>query len=33
MDVLVDGWWLGGCVDGCVGRWMVVGWMYGWMCR
>jgi len=29
MDVLVDGWWLGGC----VGRWMVVGWMYGWMCR
>ena len=29
MDVSVGGWWLGGC----VGRWVAVGWMFGWMCR
>jgi len=28
MDVSVGGWWLGGYVDGCIGRWMVVEWMY-----
>ena len=29
MDVSVGGWWLGGYLDGCIGR-LVVG---GWMCR
>ena len=33
MVVSVGWWWLGGCVDGCVGRLVVVGWMFGWMCR
>jgi len=33
MDVSVGGWWLGGCFVGCVGKWEVSGWMYGWMCR
>ena len=25
VDVSVGGWWLGGCMDGCVGKWKVVG--------
>ena len=25
MDVSVDVWWLGECLNGCVGRWVVVG--------
>ena len=33
MDVSVGGWVLGGCMNGCVDRWVVVVWMYGWMCR
>jgi hypothetical protein len=33
MDVSLGGWWLGGYMDGCVGRLVVVGWMYAWMCR
>jgi len=33
MDVSVGGWWLSGCMDECVGRWVVVAWMYGSMCR
>jgi len=33
MDVSVGRCWLGGCMDGCVGRWVVVGWMFCWMCR
>ena len=32
MDVSVVGWWLGGCMQGCVGRWVVFGWIHGWMC-
>ena len=31
MDASVGWWWLGGCMDGCVGRWMVVQWMCGWV--
>jgi len=36
MDMSVGGWWLCGCMDGSVGRWvMVVGlcidvWVGGW---
>ena len=33
MNVSVGGWWLDGCMDRCVDRWVVVEWMYGWMCR
>jgi len=25
MDVSLGGWWLDGCMDGCVGKWVVVG--------
>jgi len=32
MDLSVGGWFLGGCVDGCV-RWLVVEWMHILMCR
>jgi len=28
MDVSVGCWLLGGCMDACVGRFVVVGWMY-----
>jgi len=24
---------VGECMDGCVGSWMVIDWIYGWMCR
>jgi len=27
MDVSVGGWYLGGCMDGCVNKCLVVGWM------
>ena len=30
-DVSVGAWWLVVCMNGYVGRWMVVGWMFGWM--
>ena len=30
---LLDERCFGEYVDGCVGRWVVVGWMYEWMCR
>jgi len=33
MVVSVGGKLLVGCVDGCVGRWVVVVWIYEWMCR
>ena len=33
MDVSVGGSRLGGYMDVCVGRWVVVGWIRGWMCR
>ena len=33
MDISVSAWCLGGFMDGCVGRLVVVGWMCGWMCR
>ena len=36
MDLSLGGWWLGGCVHGCVGRWVDVcmdvsvgGWWLG----
>jgi len=33
MDVSIGGWWLDGCKVGCVGIWVAVVWIYGWMCR
>ena len=33
LNVSVGGWLLGGCVDGCFGRWMVVVLMCGWISR
>jgi len=33
LDVLVGGCRLGRCMNGCVGRWVVFGWMCGWICR
>jgi len=32
-DVSIGIWWLVGYMIGCVGKWDVVGWIYGWMCR
>ena len=32
MVVSVGGWWLGGYMDGCVCRCVLVGWMYAWIC-
>jgi len=31
MDGSVGGWNLCGCMDGCVDKWLVVGWMCGRM--
>jgi len=37
VDVMMDKsviWrWLGGYMDGCIFKFVVVGWMCGWMCR
>jgi len=33
MDVSVIVRWLGGYMDGCVGEFLVVGWICGWICR
>ena len=33
MDVSVGGCWLGGYMDECGGRFVVVGRIYGWMCQ